>query len=233
MTGIFIITYNTPSEVFLLQVEAINKFCRDKEFKIEVFDNSRDGYDNVWYHSQSLGVGYTRLITKTTDPSQSHAFAANIAYSLKGELYDCLFYLDHDCIPVKEFCVDDLDGSGYLGAGIGQQKSKTYFWPGCFMLVNKNIDKDLVNFSISREHGLDTGGELYKLIEEYGKNHFIFFGEAYEQNPNYKGKYDFYSIIDGRFMHFINGSNWNGVKDNEERLNSLINIARNKIDNNE
>ena len=39
--GIVIITYNIPSEVFTLQIQAIQKYCMD-EFTIEVFDNSSD-----------------------------------------------------------------------------------------------------------------------------------------------------------------------------------------------
>ena len=39
------------------------------------------------------------------------------------------FFIDHDCIPVREFSVIDILGGGHVAAGIGEEKNKKYFWP--------------------------------------------------------------------------------------------------------
>jgi hypothetical protein len=111
-------------------------------------------------------------------------------------------------------------------AGLGQEKKKTYFWAGCVMWDNRAIEHSLIDFSTNQEFGLDTGGNLYKVIEQYGKDSCIFFDEQYYENPYFKKTfYNFYSTINkDMFMHFINSSGWNKISDNEERINSLLNI---------
>jgi hypothetical protein len=82
-----------------------------------------------------------------------------------------------------------------------------------------------IDFSVNHELGLDTGGNLYKIVEQ-AKDDIIFFNEIYNENPEFtKNMYNFYALInDGMFMHFINGSGWNKVGHQEERINSLLNI---------
>jgi hypothetical protein len=72
---------------------------------------------------------------------------------------------------------------------------------------------------------------LYKVIERYGKAGVRFFNETHHQNPHFtKSFYNFYTTLnDGMFMHFVNASNWAGSEANEERINSLINILKEKI----
>ncbi len=231
MTGIFIVTYNTPSDVFVCQMEAIKKFCQD-DYKIEIIDNSREkeASDSIKYHAHRFGAHYLKTVTSEKDPSQSHAFAANVGYALKGDEYDYIFYLDHDCIPLDYFSVKSML-TDKIGAGLGQEKEKKYFWPGCFMFNNDQAGQGIIDFSVNREHSLDTGGNLYYLIEHYGEKNFIFFDEVYVHNIEVKeSPYNYYSIIAGKFMHFINTSNWNNTEDNEKRINSLITIAKRRID---
>lgn len=225
MTGIFIITYNISADVFLCQMEAIRKFCQDDYYKVEIFDNSDDG-EPIRYHCEILGINYTRAKAVNLDPSRSHAFAANLAYTLKRKEYDNFFFLDHDCIPIADFDVEEELLLIY-GKGLGQGAKQHYFWPGCFMFSDKL--GDYIDFSPNSEFGLDTGGNIYKAIDELGRDKFMFLGEEYRENPEYNGKYNYYSVIDGRFMHFINSSNWNRQEDNEDRINSLLGIAKKYI----
>lgn len=226
-TAIITITHNIPVEVFILQIEAIKKFCKDKDFDIWAVDNSstEEWASGIKYHAERLGVKYIRVKASSHGGSDSHAFAANFIYQRLDGQYRLFLFLDHDCIPVKEFSVDKIL-KFKVAAGIGQQKSKTYFWPGCFMFDPEEIESD-INFSPNALLGLDTGGELYHVIEEVGEGNVEFFDEVHHQNPNFNGKYNSYAMInDGMFMHFINGSNWNNEKFNQERLNSLINITK-------
>lgn len=228
MTGIFIITYNIPSDVFLCQMEAIKKFCKDDEYQIEIFDNSSDVVfeEALKYHCTIENINYTRTKAVNLDPSRSHAFAANLAFFLKKKEYDNFFFLDHDCIPIADFDVEEELAIRYA-KGLGQGTKKTYFWPGCFMF--SGLLGDYIDFTPNGEFGLDTGGNLYKMIDDLGKEKFLFMGEEYKENPECSGKYNFYSVIGGRFMHFINTSNWDRQEDNEQRINSLLGIAKNYI----
>jgi hypothetical protein len=225
MIGIIIITFNIDVRVFLLQIEAIRKFCKDP-FEIRVFDNSdkKSMAENIRHHAGRLQVSYTRLKSGTKDPSQSHAFAANFASrSVTG--MDYILMLDHDCIPIKGFSIRSLTGEGF-GGGLSQRKSVSYFWPGCFMWNTNKISLECIDFSPNHELGLDTGGMLYKMIEAYWGENFSYFDEVYAQNPSQSGFYSHYSLLaDETFIHFINGSNWNNQENDEQRINSLLNIT--------
>lgn len=231
--GIVIITYNLDSRIFILQIEAIRKFCRDENFQIHVFDNSDkvDVAKAIKYHAGKLNVPYKKTFSGSKDSSESHSFAANISYNILQDKFDYFLYLDHDCIPVKPFSVIETLGEKFVMAGLGQSSGdNTYFWPGYVMWNNKVIDKKLIDFF--PDQGLDTGAGLRKVVQEYGEDRCIFFNESYCGNPHFKkGKYNFYSMInDESFMHFINSSNWNPTEDNGSRINSLINIATRRIE---
>ena len=229
--GIVIITYNISAEVFLLQIAAIKKFCKD-DFVIHVIDNSDDKEiaEHIRYHSSVHGIDYTKTFSGSKGSSDSHAFAANFAYQKFKDSYPYFIFLDHDCIPVKEFSVVEALDGGHVAGGIGQNKSKKYPWVGCLYINNAAIDNDLVDFSPNAEHGLDTGGNLYKILEKYGAETFLDFNEAYHENPYFKDKnYGFYSMIkEDTFIHFVNGSGWNPISNNKERLSSLVNIVKEK-----
>jgi len=232
---IVVITFNLDSRIFLLQMEAIKKFCKD-DYVIEIFDNSTDNdlAEAIRYHSEIQGINYRKCNADDPDYSSSHAWALNLSYHLlKNEDYRYFLYFDHDIIPSNFFSVRDILGEDYVFAGLGQGKNgKTYYWPGLVMFDNEKVDKELIDFSVEMEYYfLDTGGKLYKSIEKVGKEKCLFFKEEYHENKYHKqGKYNFYSVINKVFIHFLNSSNWNPIDDNEGRLNALLNIAQEKID---
>lgn len=223
-----IITYNIPSEIFILQIQALRKFCQD-QFVIEIFDNSTDEAmaEAIRYHADRLEVNYRKVYASQASGSESHSFAAQFSYDLLKSDYDAFFYLDHDCAPIKEFSVKEILGNK-LYAGIAQ-KTPTYLWPGCFMFKNNEIDRSLIDFSPNHELGLDTGGNLYKLVEALGKENGIFFSEEYHENQHFKGKaYNVYAVIQKTFMHFIAASNWIDLEGHQVRINGLIAILKEK-----
>lgn len=224
--GIIIITYNN-ARLLPPQVECIRKFCKDN-FEIVIIDNSTDleQSEAIEYHCTQFDLELIRTCASAKNSSDSHSFAANASYLLLKDRYKYFFYLDHDCFPVKDFSVIKMLDGEYF-AGIKQAKSKTYLWPGCFMF---DASVDGIDFGVSHVHGLDTGGNLYKALEAY-PDKTVFFSETYKQNPGFnKGMYNFYAMIQDTFMHFINSSNWNHQDTNEERVNSLLNILKNKTD---
>lgn len=231
IVGIIVIVYNISSEIFLLQIAALKKFCKD-DFDILVVDNSSDLElaEHIRYHSTLIGLNYTKTFAGSKGSSDSHSFAANFAYQKFKYEYNFIFFLDHDAMPVKDFSVIEILNGGHIAAGIGQEKKKKYFWPGCFMLNNDAVDKDIVDFSPNSEFGLDTGGNLYKIIEEYGEENCIFFNESYHQNHDFISKdYGYYAMINNEmFLHCVNGSNWSNKPDHQKRISSLVNIIKEK-----
>lgn len=231
--GVIIIVFNLDCRVFLLQISAIRKFCSD-DYVIEVIDNSTDieKSEAIKYHAGSQNVNYRKTEPNNNDPSHSHAFAANISYKILQNEYDILFYLDHDCIPVKSFnCVEILGKNDIAGVQSGQGQTK-YFWPGCLMWKVKKIPKSYINFNPVHRLRADTGGGLYKILPRYK---CLFFDEVGCANPDFSHDPDYYfymTMHNKTFIHWLNTSNWRNKKNNEERINTLINITQNLIDGN-
>lgn len=234
--GIVIVTYNIDTRIFILQVESIKRFCKDKDYTIQIIDNSSDEAkaESIRYYSNVHNVYHRRTNSGNADASRSHAFAANLSYQILKEQYNGFFYLDHDCIPVKDFSVEEILGDKII-AGVRSGTVINYFWPGCLMWNDTQIEAGLINFSPINELRADTGGGTYKIIEKYGMEKCIFFDEVGCENPHFANTplYYFYMMIyRNTFIHFINASNWNPTENNESRLNSLIDITNNKIQEN-
>lgn len=226
--AIVIITYNIPSTVFILQIEAIKTFCKDADYTIEIIDNSNrpECSEYIEYHSNTFGLNYTKTFSADQNSSTSHSFAAELAYSKLKDKYDLLFFADHDLIPLNFFSCEEIIGDK-IGGGLGQHDGK-YIWPGLFFLNNSKVDKELVGFA--PVPGFDTGGSLHKLIDHYGKENFFFSNEAYQQNPGFiDAKYGYISLLHNlTFAHCKNGSNWEKQDRHEERMNSFINLVKEK-----
>ena len=230
--GIIIVTYN-QSQLIKKQVECIRWFCKD-DADIIIVDNSTDA-DVIaaiqFYNNDSLHCKYYKTTALSKNGSDSHSFAANLAYMKFKDDYRYLFFIDHDNFPVKDFSVKGLL-DGKVMAGLGQKPKDTlYMWAGCVMFDLAKIEPGLINFSTSHDLQCDTGGMLCRIIERYGEDRCVFFDEVHVQNPNFnKSMYNFYALINGGgFMHFINSSSWNPSEANEERINSLLNILDEKL----
>lgn len=235
-TGIIVVTYNVPDFV-IHQEKTLRKFFSG-EYDLIIIDNSdiAEKAEAIKYHCDRLKLSYIKTNATSSNSSDSHAFALNLAYNKFKNEYDKLLFLDHDCFLFKplnseeDFAVADV-------IGLKQKKGDVeYFWPGCLSLDMTMLDflgyTDIVDFSINHEKGLDTGGNLYKLIKAIkGTGGTIGeFSESYEQNPAFNTPpYNFYSVIGDIFMHFINGSGWNKTESNQERINSLLNILESKV----
>lgn len=228
MVGIVIVTYNIEIEVFKLQVQCIKRFCKP-EFKIHIIDNSNSEEiaNAIRNECNKIGLWYIKHNSFQQMCSISHSEAANFAYALFKDDYKYLFFLDHDCIPVKEFNPIEMLNGKYA-AGIPQPKDVTYPWPGCLVIDNSKVDKKLVDFSPCISPQLDTGGLLYRIFDNNYTNNCQDLTEEEFQNSKFrKGFYTFYKAIhNGTFIHFANGSNWNNQEDNEERLMVMNNIVK-------
>lgn len=233
MTGIIVIVYNLDHRVFLLQIEAIKRFCKD-DYVIEVIDNSSDRElsDAIAFHAREQGVKYQRTQSGKTDPSFSHAFAANYAYTRLADFYDYMFFMDHDLIPCKPFSVKEIIGEN-CAAGLLTGVETKYLWAGCLMIDRRRVDKKYMNFNPIHKLRIDTGGTTWMLLRD--REDIVLFDEVGCFNDDFRDTelYYFYLMLhEGTFMHFLNSSGWNPTERNDERINSLINIAQQRINDN-
>jgi hypothetical protein len=109
--AIIIIVYNLPSEVTILQVNAIRKFCKD-EHQIFIVDNStdKDMSEATRYHCGQLGVEYMKTNASSKNGSDSHAFSANFSYQRFAAIDQIIAFVDHDVIPIKSFSFSEILG---------------------------------------------------------------------------------------------------------------------------
>jgi hypothetical protein len=221
-TAVIIIAFN-DTRLIEKQLELIDKFCIDKP-DIIIFDNSNIECVNV--ANKSNHIYYNFVDGYYLNPSDSHSNAANAAYKMFSPSYDKLLFLDHDCFPIKTFSVNEIL-RGCPVAGIGQEKTKLYLWPGCVAFYTKKLKRFPVDFSTNQEYGLDTGGNLFRVLERFPT---VFLNEECNMNPYFtEPPYNFYSTIhNGTFMHFTNASNWNNTPLNEQRIETLYKILEEK-----
>lgn len=227
--AIVIIVFNIYN-LISKQIELINKFCKEN-VDIIIIDNSSnlDVALEINKITCNFSCQYLKIDAKL-DSSLSHAFACNYAYKMFNKLYKHILFMDHDIFPIQNFSIENLLDNKYA-SGIGQLRpNKIYFWPGLFIIDNIKIDTNIIDFSTNSSFGLDTGGNLYKLIETYGKENFNFLDEVHIQNNfNEQTQYKIYSLIGNTFMHFLNASNWANQPNNENRINFLLNILHNYV----
>ena len=229
--AIVIVVYNN-ADLVIHQINCIRKFCKD-DCDIIVIDNSdkQEVIAPIRYHAIKMGCEYIKTQSSSRNSSSSHAFASNLAYRKFAGMYNYYFFLDHDNFPLRDFSVKEILKDKVM-AGLGQVKpsGKKYFWAGCVMWDANKVDSELIDFSPNKQYGLDTGGNLYMVIDKYGDDACVFFNEVHHENPNFtKSFYNFYAEInDSMFMHFVNSSNWANSNDNQERINSLVNILQSK-----
>jgi len=148
-TAVIIIAFN-DSKLIEKQLKLIDKFCFDSP-DIIIFDNSNIERINVAFKNNHI---YYKFSGYYLNPSDSHSAAANAAYKMFSPFYDKLLFLDHDCFPVKNFSINAMLNGAHV-SGLGQQKSKVYFWPGCVAFDVKKLNGFPVDFSTNHEQNPD------------------------------------------------------------------------------
>lgn len=234
-TAVIIVTFNI-SNLIEKQIELIKKFCKD-DHDIIVVDNSNNlnVANDIKNIVNSLNCNYLKT-NSPSDFSESHAAACNFAYKQFRKTYKYILLLDHDNFPTEDFKVSSVIIDKVIG-GTGQKRGAIYYyWPGCLMINNELIDTDMVDFSTNPRLSLDTGGNLYKIVEKYKFEKCVNF-DQYEIYDTNDINYGFYNNICApstcsskfTFMHFINASNWNNKENNETRINRLLGILNERI----
>ena len=209
--GIFVVAFN--NSVFTeRQIISLKKYIRNN-FDLVYIDNSTIETDienvckryNVHYEKNEFNFD-------SSNPSYHHSHSLNYLYIKYKNYFDYFVFLDHDI-----FLMDYLDFNNYKNnfTGVHQERfNQGYLWPGC-LYVNGRPDLDFTPCP-----GFDTGGRLKDIIKNVK-----YIDELKYKNQHFnKSYYDFYSIIDNKWFHFVNGSNWNNSNNHQERLDSLFAI---------
>lgn len=216
--GTAIITFNT-SAYLVRQFELFQHYIGGY---ITVVDNSSNvnAASEIQAICEKYGRQYIKLNNSEGDSSKSHALALNEAYWLLNIPYDVLILADHDIFPTNYFNVPDFMKDLVI-AGVPQIRGQiTYLWAGLVLINNLKVDKKLIKFDT--QEGLDTGGKLHRLLKTLPESAYKFLDEF--QKKTTEG-YE-YSDIDGKFIHLLNGSNWKGDLDHENRVNSILKILQ-------
>lgn len=231
MTAI-IIVFNTDR--FLTeQIRLLRKYVTEK---IAVIDNSNDFEiaTEIKAICDENQVDYTKTAVNEADFSRSHAFACEVAIGMYRNRDESILLLDHDIFPVNLFPLPD---ENIILAGIKQTRSASkeftdksgnpltynYLWAG-LLYINTEALSDLeINIrpcvTPTTDVYLDTGGGLYPLVAG-NPDRVQFYSEQYE----YIDGDDSYSIVDGKWMHFRKGSNWDNNPNYNERIDQLMSI---------
>lgn len=228
MTAV-IIVFNTDR--FLSeQIRLLKKYVTEK---VAVVDNSTDYAiaGRLKEICAEYRVEYQKVFCEETDFSKSHAYACTIAINFYRDADEELLLLDHDIFPIKPF---EKPSPEIILAGIPQLRKSaigitdnngdrylfTYLWPGLLYLNTKALKGYEIDVKpcIVMDTFLDTGGGLYKLIA--GQPHRV--KEYNEQHQ--ETEHGIYSLIEGSWMHFINGGNWKKDPNHNERIDKLMSI---------
>ena len=209
-----IINFNSPQFV-AEQVSRIKQFL--KPDVVIVFDNSTKllATFEIKEAANNYGAYYSHTPATDGDASRHHAEALNYAYAALREKYDIVALFDHDVFPFKESRIFEIAQS-YDFCGLKQiAGGKEYLHPGYLFINTKLVAEDLDFMPIP---GMDTGGQLHELIKEKEV-----LSLSYEYEPELG-----YEIINGSMMHFVKGSNWQGMdKDlHEQRIKKLFDRLR-------
>lgn len=231
-----VIAYENP--IFVdMQIRTLMRFCHDTKYDIIIADNSREPMAIVdrigeFYNEAQYGilsapnsrVSVLRVEFDRNDssvdynnPSINHAMALNDVWkTIRDNNYSKIVFLDHDCFAIKPFNFIGTLGPNVM-AGIGQQKTKMYLWVGLLFMNAEYMNNMLVDFNVCHEHGLDTGGQMWRIVENLDAQGCL---RTFDEHVVNAGDFSYSLIHRGTFMHFTNGSNWKAIDaDVHRRIN--------------
>ena len=208
MKAVAIINYQSP-QFLTKQLCGVSTYL--KPDKVLVVDTSRntsyckDIVEIATFH----GAEYLYYSPNEGDYSSHHGMALNYAYLHLRSHCSSILLMDHDMFPFRD--IDFFNSNQDTFAGVHQQvNGAVYLHPG-LILINRALIP-YANIDFRPMPGLDTGGRLFPLIAE---NTHRFLDVAAK---------DDYEIIEGAFMHFIKGCNWQNDdrQHHEQRIKRLF-----------
>ena len=207
------VAFNEPRLV-KLQLEALHKFVEDP-FQVLIIDNSLNRQAAEEIRQQCDGSGAVYLpgpwnLFSLFQGSLSHSSTLDWAWKglLKKLPAKTLVLLDHDIFPVSPIRSEDLL-RGAIAAGREEKRAGMwYLWPGLLAVSMKDFASRKFTFMPYRE--LDSGGSLWlQFYSKMPQNSFtVYSRDVVEIMPGTRAEDSAVEVIDGRWVHLIDGSGW-------------------------
>lgn len=225
---IFTVAFNNEKYIEY-QIKLVRKFIRDPHVSFIVADNSSIPEKRKIISSlcQKYEVGYISvpdsMIIRYPGGSYAHGTTLNWLFYCVVKIRKPRFFgfLDHDLYPIAPISIKEkLNNRDFYGYPIDKTDG-WWLWAGlCFFDFNK-VGKLPLNFIPYTVNGtyLDTGGANFPVLyQKYQlkslnlpgcENIQIMDGTEYHTN--------YVQVMDGCWLHTINGSNWKGVSPEDQQ----------------
>ncbi len=207
------VAFNQP-QLVRLQLESLRLFA-DPGYRVVVVDSSTrdDKRKEIRRACETFDALYLRgpwNLFSYFQGSLSHSSTLDWLWHglLKSMKNSVVGFLDHDI-----FLIDRMDDSyfsrDYRATGRKELRAgKWAFWPGLLVLPVSELAKPGITFMPYRE--LDSGGSLWlSLYRKHPENDFRFLSrEFFEVTDGSRVEASSVEVIDGRWVHLIDGSGW-------------------------
>ena len=223
----FITIAFNDSRLTSLQLQALRNYVQG-DVTLLIVDNSnkKSRSSEIRKVATQFGGRYVRAprnLFSFFDPSLSHA--STLDWVWKRLLVPLsprrVVFLDHDIFPVATFSVDDFFLNRELVGFREERAEMWYLWPGLLGLDLTKITRRDLSFLPYRE--LDTGGSLWGSIYKNRGNSEVRFitKETHVILPGTFKQQTSVEILDGSWLHLIDGSGWMDGKQKLDRMGSL------------
>lgn len=221
---LIVVAFNEP-QLVEWQLAAIQQHFSDSHVLV-IADNSTDASapEKLQLIAKRYGAVYVSLPrTSPKSPSDSHGLALNWVHRnlLPSARSTYVAFLDHDIFPIRTASYRDLMQYNATYGRIRRHGKYSYYWPG-FFLFRTDFFVNGADFRPHPQYG-DTGAanwpryysdgaqDRLKACEFRNVDLEVLKGSRIDENLDPIGRY--FELIDEKWVHPTNGSNWRGEKD--------------------
>ena len=240
------VAFNAP-ELIALQVEAVRQNVADS-FVHVIVDNSSSlaAREEIRSVCAGLDVDYVSLPpSHATSGSQSHGLALNWAAAnvLKRSRSDYFGFLDHDIFPFVSCSYRDVVAHQNSYGHFQRAGVHRFYWPGLMFFNQRFLALGAFDFQprwLGRSYG-DTGAgnwpSMYARFDDDGLStmsiedvHAHDPDRPYVKGTSTNFQSEALTVLDGSWVHLVNGSNWAENPHQSEKLAALESFLRSKVD---
>lgn len=235
--NIDIVTIAFNNETWIeYQIKLIRKYITDSHVTFIVADNSSIPQKRQAIRAlcEKYAVGYIsvprNMIAKYPGGSYAHGTTLNwVYYNIIRVRKPHIFgFLDHDLFPITPISIQEKLGDNVF---YGSTRGEHYWWLWaglCFFSFDK-VKTLPLNFIpyIEGKTYLDTGGANYPILYKNYDLQELHLPMCRNVRITEGSKYhsDYIQMIGDCWLHLINGSNWNGISNEElERKENIMKV---------
>lgn len=205
-----------------LQIESLRYFCKDN-FEYCCIDNFLlpEQSQFIKKECENLNVNYIRIIDNICGTSQDHVRALNLIKNFTDDS-NLNVILDFDTFLIDKFSFKDYIHT-YNISGIYQQRNNFEKEHIAAIVVIVNQDNNFSEIDFYFGDGCDTGGNTRFYLKDKKVKWMNHTPGLIDQNDNncftipYDNSFGC-QIIEGSFLHYYRGTNWDNCSENYEQL---------------